>query len=942
MIIILAFCERLCICFIIQKSGDDYPMNLHVNSNSRGNSHAVEQEDRLPLLLAFLLPVVIMLGVFAGKSIYPFGDESFLRTDMYHQYAPFFAEFARLLKQGGSLTYSTQIGLGSNFVALYAYYLSSPFNWLLILTPAGAVVEFMTYLIVLKIGLCGFTMGYYLKKKYRKNTLAIPAVSTFYALSGYMAAYSWNIMWLDCLWLAPLILLGLERLVRRNQPFLYGITLGLAIISNYYIAIMLCIFIVLYFISEMLTLPRLEPKEYLKKCLLFGMFSLLAGGLAAFLLLPAYECLMTTASADSKFPGSITSYFSVLEMLARHMVNVDVEIGLEHWPNLYSGVGCFLLFPLYILNEKISAREKVVKTSLLAVMLLSFSLNVPNYIWHGMHYPNSLPCRQSFLYTIVILTMCYDGLRRVKDLTPRQLTACFWGDAAFILICQVVVTAEEFHYYVYYLSLLFIGIYALLIYLVQKKKMLSTTACILALAVIVVESGINTAVTSVTTVNRTEYWRNTANYQSLVHQAEEADESGFFRVEKPTRRTKNDGAWADYSSASIFSSTTQSAISDFYKTFGMEGNTNAYSFTGATPLMSSLLSVRYLISPSELQDSPLYEEYAKQDTALMYENLYTLPLGFMIPEGISENFRYGNPDNPPSAQNELVQLTTGGRPVLVEIADDGGADTLEFTTESEGRVFVWVDNSNVENVTAYLDDAQKSFSNVDRGYLLDLGICEEDTDISVSTTDDEYSLEATAYLFDDEAFIEWYNRMSLQTFQLTDYANRMWRTEIIGDITVRNPGMLLTSIPYDKGWSVMVDGAPVEAQAFADTFLMIPLTADTHTIDLVYRTPGLTEGIFLSVLSLIFLLFLAFTLSFRNRRKRPQLPKYRGGSRPEPGRWKLRFSRKPAAAPVSGTKERHDTEAEEQERYDEELEEMLLEDTPEGPHAPAKDPDEED
>ena len=54
-------------------------------------------EDRLPYFLAFLIPMLIMIGVFAGKSIYPFGDKSFLRTDMYHQYAPFFMDFLEKL-----------------------------------------------------------------------------------------------------------------------------------------------------------------------------------------------------------------------------------------------------------------------------------------------------------------------------------------------------------------------------------------------------------------------------------------------------------------------------------------------------------------------------------------------------------------------------------------------------------------------------------------------------------------------------------------------------------------------------------------------------------------------------------------------------------------------------------------------------------------------------
>lgn len=74
----------------------------------------------------------------------------------------------------------------------------------------------------------------------------------FYALSAYSAAYSWNIMWLDCIVLIPLIMLGLEKLVDENKCYLYCISLGLCIFTNYYISIMVCISVCLYFIVLMI------------------------------------------------------------------------------------------------------------------------------------------------------------------------------------------------------------------------------------------------------------------------------------------------------------------------------------------------------------------------------------------------------------------------------------------------------------------------------------------------------------------------------------------------------------------------------------------------------------------------------------------------------------------------------------------------------------------
>ena len=99
---------------------------------------------RGPLLAAFCIPLLITLIICVNREIYPFGDQCMLHIDMYHQYCPFFTELMEKLKTGGSPFYSWNIGLGADFVSLYAYYLASPLNWLLILWPRGYVIEFMT------------------------------------------------------------------------------------------------------------------------------------------------------------------------------------------------------------------------------------------------------------------------------------------------------------------------------------------------------------------------------------------------------------------------------------------------------------------------------------------------------------------------------------------------------------------------------------------------------------------------------------------------------------------------------------------------------------------------------------------------------------------------------------------------------------------------------
>jgi uncharacterized membrane protein YfhO len=232
-------------------------------------------------------------------------------------------ELQEKLTSGGSLLYSWNLGLGSDFISLYAYYLASPLNWLLVLCPQQFVIEFMTLITVVKIALGGLFFFWYLKEhfllvgkddRYHGNTvLAALVFSTAFAFSGYVATYSWNIMWMDAVVLTPLIILGLERLVKKNKPALYYVSLSVAIISNFYISMIICIFLVLYFIILFFE----QKKGKLRACSNFALYSLLAGGTGAVLLLPEAIVLSQTAADGGSFPEKMEWYFNFLEEMTK-------------------------------------------------------------------------------------------------------------------------------------------------------------------------------------------------------------------------------------------------------------------------------------------------------------------------------------------------------------------------------------------------------------------------------------------------------------------------------------------------------------------------------------------------------------------------------------------------------------------------------------------------
>ena len=124
-----------------------------------------EDDERIPhgnltYIVAFLIPLIMFMALYYVREIYPFGDNCYLRSDMYHQYAPFFKELWRKFAHGESLSYSWDIGMGTNFTALYAYYLASPVNWLIVLFPQKYIIEIMNAIIIIKASLASVAFTY--------------------------------------------------------------------------------------------------------------------------------------------------------------------------------------------------------------------------------------------------------------------------------------------------------------------------------------------------------------------------------------------------------------------------------------------------------------------------------------------------------------------------------------------------------------------------------------------------------------------------------------------------------------------------------------------------------------------------------------------------------------------------------------------------------------
>ena len=825
-----------------------------------------------PYVMAFLMPFIICVVICIGNGVYPFGDNCILHIDMYHQYCPFFTELMDKIKHGGSMFYSWNIGLGADFISLYAYYLASPLNWLLLLCPQNHVIEFMTLLVILKISLAGLFFGYYLKEHFEKNHAAISIFATAYALCGFSAAYAWDIMWLDCMMLAPLVVLGLEQLIKEKKVLLYYISLSLCIISNYYIAIMVCIFQVIWFV-----ITWLENKETgIGAWIRFALYSLLAGGTGAILIIPEAITLGASGSQNISFPDTMEWYFNIIAELGRHSVMTEPYTGKDHWPNIYCGVFVLLLFVLYLFNREISWKKKLSRGLLAAFFVISFSNNILDFIWHGMHFPDSLPGRQTFLYAFLMLAVSYEAFLHFKG--TRFLDVIAAG------VASVGLMAVSYHFSdgtilgesAATATYVFLGSYivVLLIYfyaeeciredVVKKigkikkatreelKKIMLSFGC----AAMLLELFFNYNVTGFDTTSRTAYVKSMDDYHAVLAEAEnQAQDKGilFYRTEELERKTKNDAALYGYRSATQFSSLMNLDVSHFYQAVGMEGGKNFYCVNGATPLLSAMLSLRYVIADNAMEANPIRTLVAESGNTYLYENKYVLPLGFMMDEDVIDAWDYSDLDEI-EAQNRLAELLGADEPMLTEIPSESVVGESTIDVQENAYIFATYESTTVDSMTEEISDGRtKSFTKVSHGYTLDLGYCTAGTQVKIKNSNEE-RVNITAYALNLDAADTAYQTLNEQTMEMTSFSD----TKITGTIDVKKEGRLIFAVADDAGWKLYVDGEQTDPEVFGEAFISTYLTEGTHTVELRYQTPGFMVGAGFSLACILIVILIAW------------------------------------------------------------------------------------
>jgi uncharacterized membrane protein YfhO len=840
--------------------------------------------------LAFALPFLILMTGYFTRLMWPIGDRNILTIDLYHQYAPFLAELQTKYATADSLFYTWAGGLGVNFYSLFAYYLSSPLNILIVLFPPSFLTEAITFLTLVKFGLAGAFFYRFLRGAWQKDSLLMVTIALFYALSGYSLAYSWDIMWLDGVALLPLILLGMVKLIRDRQWLLYCIALGLVFLSNFYIAFFVLFFSVLYFpvcLAQFNSWRR--PRQLFASIGRFVLFTGLGLMLSAVLLLPTYFSMKLTSAAGDRFPSTFQFYYDLFDYIGQHFMLTPPTIR-DGMPNMYSGVLTLLLVPMYFLAKSVPLKQKFWNLGLLLVMIMSFNINILNFIWHGMHFPNQLPYRYSFVFIFLILSIAYPALQSLREFTGKQIGAIALAVAGVVLLAQKLIDkAPEIQ--VLIATIVFVAIYAAVLTLDRVRRMTPADMALAILIVAVIEMMLNVLVT-LHKIDTTEYYSSREGYfkgvevdqmrQELANIAR-TEAGGFYRVESLPPKTTNDGFMYNYDGLSIFASTMPTKPVRLFQNLGFHSNgINSYKYEGSTVVLDSLFGIKYLIRRSGSIDDRLRQSIVKTSEIEVFKNPYALSLGYLGRPELSA--WSSSSSNCFEAQNSLLTALTGSDDVFAKLPQsEGDLVNMTFTSTTgthynfrrvnesqEGTAKVLIGVETDQQVYLYLDvnpnqpdrgfvmvDGQRVDFNAKRATLIDLGFVKAGANVEFNIV---YNSESSssgyfnlyAYGLNQASFAQAMSTLQQQSLQISDFRDGF----VEGTVNAANDGVFLLTVPYDKGWRIKVDGKPVEYRALDSGLIYFNMTAGEHRITMHFVPEWFFVGLLVSLAALLLILLL--------------------------------------------------------------------------------------
>ena len=258
--------------------------------------------------------VLILIGfglAFYAYTIVANGFTAPLSGDYVYQSVPFFIngydDWWSFIKTGEFPFWDPNTALGAdNLTNNSFYYVMDPLFLPILLFPRELIPQGMLILMIVKMIVGALTMRLYLKYMGVKEITA-RAFAICYGFCGWMIFYSWFAGFMETISFFPIVLLGIEKVLKTKRPYVLVVGLFLVGLANFYFLVPTCIGGVIYALFRYFQTIKTRSSYGNISTLGVGVLAFVLGlGSAAFLTLPSILNTLTYVRASGSYLGTLS------------------------------------------------------------------------------------------------------------------------------------------------------------------------------------------------------------------------------------------------------------------------------------------------------------------------------------------------------------------------------------------------------------------------------------------------------------------------------------------------------------------------------------------------------------------------------------------------------------------------------------------------------------
>ena len=821
--------------------------------------------------VSFIIPLLIMTGVYLSQGIYWNSETSPLLGDGFHQYVIFDVTLRNILHGNGSLFYTFTSGLGLNFYALSSYYLGSFLSPLVYFFNLSNMPDAVYLTTLLKFGLIGLSTYFSLNKLFQSIPKALKlALSTSYALMSFSVSQLEIKTWLDVFILIPLVITGLHILITQKKRLLYFTSLSILFIQNYYFGYMTVLFLIFWYLCQISWDFKTRKSSFLD----FIVTSFLAGMASLIMTLPTLFDLQTHGEKLTEVTKFQTESSWYLDLFAKQFIGSFDTTKYGAIPMIFVGLLPFVLTILFFTMKSIKFHVKLIYAIFFASLIASFYIEMLDLFWQGMHTPNMFLHRYAWIFSTLLIYTAAEVLNRLKEIKVWNFLA-----SIFLVVTGFLATIYLKSHYSFLtdlnilLTLEFLVVYSLLLLAVIKKFISVNLFAILISLFIMVEMSLN-ASSQMDGIAKEWGFASRSAYNRDIPAMESFSTyigNQFTRTEKLETQTGNDSMKFNYNGISQFSSVRNRSASSTLDKLGFKssGTNLNLRYANNSILADSLFGIQYNISEKPIDKYGFQDVYQK-DNLTLYENQFSLPIAFASQSVYNDvKFNEHTLDNQASFLNQLANVDfdyfspipyekTENTDDLISVTSSSNEDAaIQYQIEvpENSQVYLSFTNLHFSNdkqkkVDILVNGEKKTFTTDNVFSFFNLGYTKEKKTFNINVSfpgNSQVSFESpTFYRLDTQTLTEAIQKIKEQPVTVSTSKNKVFAT-----YDVQQDTSIFFTIPYDKGWSAYQDGKKIEIKQAQTGFMKVDIPKGKGTITLSFIPNGFITGAICSFTSLL-------------------------------------------------------------------------------------------